>query len=78
MKNNRGINDGEDLGEEFMSALYGRISCNEIKMKDDVMAGSAAKGGPAAASTAEPTNIVNMMLKLMGAVNKQVSGCVLD
>lgn len=35
LKNNRGINDGQDLPESFMSALYDRIVNNEIKMKDD-------------------------------------------
>lgn len=33
LRNNRGINDGGDLPEEFMSALYDRIQTNEIKMK---------------------------------------------
>ncbi|EFJ24773.1 hypothetical protein SELMODRAFT_173646 [Selaginella moellendorffii] len=35
MKNNRGIDDGNDLPEEFMSALYDRIVKCEIKMKAD-------------------------------------------
>ena len=35
MKNNRGIDDGKDLPEEFMSGLYDRISSHEIKMKAD-------------------------------------------
>ena len=33
LKNNRGINDGGDLPEEYMSSLYERIQTNEIKMK---------------------------------------------
>ena len=33
LRNNRGINDGGDLPEEYMSALYERIQTNEIKMK---------------------------------------------
>jgi hypothetical protein len=32
IKNNRGINDGADLGEDFMGALYERITTNEIKV----------------------------------------------
>jgi brefeldin A-inhibited guanine nucleotide-exchange protein len=35
IRNNRGIDDGKDLPEEYLRALYERISRNEIKMKDD-------------------------------------------
>ncbi|GAB2224201.1 hypothetical protein Droror1_Dr00004952 [Drosera rotundifolia] len=35
IKNNRGIDDGKDLPEEYMKSLYERITRNEIKMKDD-------------------------------------------
>lgn len=49
LKNNRGINDGADLPEDYMSELYDRIINNEIKMKDadavGLMAATAAKGG---------------------------------
>ncbi|KAK7340119.1 hypothetical protein VNO77_20813 [Canavalia gladiata] len=34
IKNNRGIDDGKDVPEEYLRALYERISRNEIKMKD--------------------------------------------
>ncbi|XP_010540253.1 PREDICTED: brefeldin A-inhibited guanine nucleotide-exchange protein 3 [Tarenaya hassleriana] len=34
IRNNRGIDDGKDIPEEYMRALYERISRNEIKMKD--------------------------------------------
>ena len=33
LKNNRGINDGADLPEDYMCDLYDRIQTNEIKMK---------------------------------------------
>ena len=33
VRNNRGINDGGDLPEDYMSALYDRIQTHEIKMK---------------------------------------------
>ena len=33
LRNNRGINDGADLPEEYMSKLYDNIVGNEIKMK---------------------------------------------
>ena len=42
LKNNRGINDGSDLPEDFMGSLYDRIVSNEIKMKDEANGGSAA------------------------------------
>ncbi|KAG0501343.1 hypothetical protein HPP92_001415 [Vanilla planifolia] len=35
ISNNRGIDDGKDLPEEYLRALYERISKNEIKIKDD-------------------------------------------
>lgn len=43
IKNNRGIDDGSDVPEAYMSALYDRITRNEIKMKDASL--EAAKGG---------------------------------
>ncbi|WOL09683.1 hypothetical protein Cni_G18436 [Canna indica] len=38
IRNNRGINDGKDLPEEYLRSLFERISKNEIKMKDDDLA----------------------------------------
>ncbi|PSS24171.1 Brefeldin A-inhibited guanine nucleotide-exchange protein like [Actinidia chinensis var. chinensis] len=35
IRNNRGIDDGNDLPEEYLRSLFERISRNEIKMKDD-------------------------------------------
>eukprot|EP00252_Welwitschia_mirabilis_P000957 TRINITY_DN10944_c0_g1_i1.p1 TRINITY_DN10944_c0_g1~~TRINITY_DN10944_c0_g1_i1.p1 ORF type:complete len:1770 (+),score=306.81 TRINITY_DN10944_c0_g1_i1:196-5505(+) len=37
IRNNRGINDGKDLPEEYLGSLYDRIVKNEIKMKDDIL-----------------------------------------
>jgi hypothetical protein len=34
IKNNRGIDDGKDIPEEYLRSLFERISRNEIKMKD--------------------------------------------
>ncbi|KZT13092.1 Sec7-domain-containing protein [Laetiporus sulphureus 93-53] len=36
IKNNRGINDGADLPDEFLSSIYEDIVSNEIRMKDEV------------------------------------------
>lgn len=33
IKNNKGIDDGMDLPEEYLSAIYDRIVDNEIKMR---------------------------------------------
>ena len=41
IKNNRGINDGENLPEEFLRSLYASISENEIKISSDGSAGLA-------------------------------------
>ncbi|XP_022147082.1 brefeldin A-inhibited guanine nucleotide-exchange protein 2-like [Momordica charantia] len=38
IRNNRGIDDGKDLPEEYLKSLYERLSRNEIKMKDDELA----------------------------------------
>ncbi|XP_058744123.1 brefeldin A-inhibited guanine nucleotide-exchange protein 2-like [Vicia villosa] len=38
IRNNRGIDDGKDLPEEYLKSLFDRISRNEIKMKEDDMA----------------------------------------
>lgn len=38
IRNNRGIDDGKDLPEDYMRSLYERISRNEIKMKEDDLA----------------------------------------
>lgn len=42
LKNNRGINDGGDLPEEFLSSIYDEIVSNEIRMKDEVEAPASA------------------------------------
>ncbi|KAF9569079.1 Sec7-domain-containing protein [Agrocybe pediades] len=41
LRNNRGINNNEDLPEEFLSQIYDDIVHNEIRMKDEVEAGLA-------------------------------------
>jgi brefeldin A-inhibited guanine nucleotide-exchange protein len=38
IKNNRGINDGQDLPEEYLSVIFDDITSNEIRMKDEVEA----------------------------------------
>ena len=38
IKNNRGINDGQDLPEEYLSTIFDDITSNEIRMKDEVEA----------------------------------------
>ncbi|GAB4861884.1 Brefeldin A-inhibited guanine nucleotide-exchange protein 2 [Ancistrocladus abbreviatus] len=38
IRNNRGIDDGKDIPEEYMRSLYERITKNEIKMKEDDLA----------------------------------------
>lgn len=36
LKNNRGINDGADLPEEFLLSVFDEIVNNEIRMKDEM------------------------------------------
>jgi brefeldin A-inhibited guanine nucleotide-exchange protein len=46
VKNNRGINDGKDLPEEFLGEVYDEIQTNEIKMKDEIEAVPAVGAHP--------------------------------
>ncbi|PNH01848.1 Protein transport protein sec72 [Tetrabaena socialis] len=72
LKNNRGINDGVDLPEDFMASLYERIVNNEIKMKDEAGAAAAAAnegGGLAAPARA----LFNTLLGLMGGRGQAVT-----
>ncbi|KAI5122163.1 hypothetical protein M0805_007062 [Coniferiporia weirii] len=39
LKNNRGINDGANLPDDLLSAIYDDIVSNEIRMKDEIDAG---------------------------------------
>lgn len=53
IKNNRGINDGSNLPEEFLTAIYDAIYAEEIRMKDEVEASmllSLPTQGPGLAS----------------------------
>ncbi|KIJ70020.1 hypothetical protein HYDPIDRAFT_164203 [Hydnomerulius pinastri MD-312] len=36
IRNNRGINDGEDLPEELLTSIFDEIQNNEIRMKDEI------------------------------------------
>ncbi|XP_024380354.1 brefeldin A-inhibited guanine nucleotide-exchange protein 3 [Physcomitrium patens] len=58
IRNNRGIDDGRDIPEDFMSSLYDRIVSNEIKMKADALAPSKQ----------QPANL-NRMLGLDAILN---------
>lgn len=50
-RNNRGINDNNDLPEEFLSEIYDDIVSNEIRMKDEVEAPvSTIPSGPGLAN----------------------------
>ncbi|KAM0883537.1 hypothetical protein ACQ4PT_031581 [Festuca glaucescens] len=55
MRNNRGIDDGKDLPEAYLSTLYDQIVSNEIKMTAD--------------SSAAQTKQTNSMSKLLGLDN---------
>lgn len=45
VKNNRGINDGKDLPEDFLGEIYDEIQNNEIKMKDEIQEPQPAATG---------------------------------
>ncbi|XP_010090724.2 brefeldin A-inhibited guanine nucleotide-exchange protein 1 isoform X2 [Morus notabilis] len=52
IRNNRGIDDGKDLPEEYLGSLYNQIVKNEIKMKSD--------------SSEPPSKQANSFNKLLG------------
>ncbi|OMP11373.1 SEC7-like protein [Corchorus olitorius] len=57
IRNNRGIDDGKDLPEEYLGALYDHIVKNEIKMKADSVPQS------------KQANSLNKLLGLDGILN---------
>ncbi|KAL4384627.1 hypothetical protein GQ457_15G011890 [Hibiscus cannabinus] len=57
IRNNRGINDGKDLPEEYLGALYDQIVKNEIKMNADAVPQSKQE------------NSLNKLLGLDGILN---------
>ncbi|XP_031382231.1 brefeldin A-inhibited guanine nucleotide-exchange protein 1 isoform X1 [Punica granatum] len=58
IRNNRGIDDGKDLPEEFLSTLYDQIVKNEIKMSSDT-----------SAQQSKQANSLNKLLGLDGILN---------
>ncbi|CAI7780831.1 unnamed protein product [Closterium sp. NIES-53] len=52
LKNNRGIDDGKDIPEEFLGGLYDRITRNEIKMKPEILGPGGVVSKAAVSSTA--------------------------
>ncbi|TFK55672.1 hypothetical protein OE88DRAFT_1652091 [Heliocybe sulcata] len=54
LKNNKGINDGADLPEEYLSTLYDEIVANEIRMKDEV---ATVVGAPATGLASALANV---------------------
>jgi len=64
VKNNRGIDDGGDVPEAYMSALYDRITRNEIKMKDPALVAqleAASKGKSAGVADELSKVFLNLM-----------------
>jgi len=76
IKNNRGINDGHDLPEDFLSGIYDDIVNNEIRMKDemDSALGQVAASGPgitgALVSVGRDLQREAYMLQSSGMANK--------
>lgn len=58
IRNNRGIDDGKDLPEDYLSTLYDQIVKNEIKMKPDP-----------SAPQSKQVNGLNKLLGLDGILN---------
>ncbi|KAK0453821.1 hypothetical protein EV421DRAFT_1766756 [Armillaria borealis] len=50
IKNNRGINDGNNLPDDFMSEIYDEIVSNEIRMQDEIEVAGPLPTGPGLAN----------------------------
>ena len=61
LRNNRGINDGGDLPQDYMEAVYDRIVNNEIKMKVWFL-------NPVTANCAESVNLSFQSVRILGPV----------
>ncbi|KAH9970807.1 hypothetical protein BJV74DRAFT_866467 [Russula compacta] len=76
IKNNRGINDSQDLPEEFLSGIFDDIVNNEIRMKDewDAALGQVTASGPGIAgalvSVGRDLQREAYMLQSSGMANK--------
>lgn len=68
IRNNRGMNDGQDFPAEYLSALYDRIVSNEIKMRgeDEPEAGRAGGDDGRNAITLLNKMFLDTMLGLLG------------
>lgn len=58
IRNNRGINDGEDFSPEYLTALYTAIQTREIVMPEEGKGNSAPAAAAAPASSTQSTSAV--------------------
>ena len=63
IRNNRGINDGKNLADEYLEVIYDEISTNEIKMKDEHEAAAQAKAASSAKTNSDYGNMSSKQKK---------------
>ncbi|CAM8987344.1 unnamed protein product [Rhodiola kirilowii] len=71
IRNNRGIDDGKDLPEEYLRSLYERISKNEIKMKEDDLSNQHRHSESNKISGLD--SILNIVIRKRGDTNLETS-----
>ncbi|CAM8991031.1 unnamed protein product [Rhodiola kirilowii] len=71
IRNNRGIDDGKDLPEEYLRSLYERISKNEIKMKEDDLSNQQRHSESNKISGLD--SILNIVIRKRGDTNLETS-----
>lgn len=71
IRNNRGIDDGKDLPEEYLRSLYDRISKNEIKMKEDDLA--TQQRASVSNKVSGLDSILNIVIRKRGDINMETS-----
>ena len=72
IRNNRGIDDGKDLPEEYLRSLFERISRNEIKMKENDVAPQQKQAvNPNRLSGLD--SILNIVIRKRGEGNMETS-----
>ncbi|KAM0945494.1 putative Sec7 domain, mon2, dimerization and cyclophilin-binding domain, Sec7 domain superfamily [Dioscorea sansibarensis] len=72
IRNNRGIDDGKDLPEEYLRSLFERISRNEIKMKEDDLASQQTQP-PNSNKMLGLDNILNVVVRKRGDKSMETS-----
>lgn len=76
-RNNRGINDNQDLAEDFLDQIFDDIATNEIRMKDEIETGAVSHAGltSALANVGRDLQREAYVIQTSGMANKTEVDC---